>query len=292
MQPSKRTTCLSPGVSEPWLVGFHATTSPRASWCPQPIQIFNSSLHSLKVPAGFQSSLPPTLWRGFEPVKAKTMQNGPSSTTHDPVMKREEYRWRGWWERAGGRQRRRVDSRDLACGKWNSGIRCGAHANHVPLFSPAGVRDSLTKTQQMDQAGLWLPQKKCAVMKTTFLHTKALCSCGHAWLHVRRGPFLPLCCTQSHTPAHAQLVYCSDWIIQLFLTVYPSFYSASIFAPKRIFAYLPSYSRIFVTEFREWGTHAKWFPLIPDALRSSAVKGFCSSDSHGVSHFIICTTAL
>lgn len=119
------------------------------------------------------------------------------------------------------------------------------HANCVPLFSATGVGDSFTKAQQMDRAGLWLPQKKCAVMKTTFLHTKSLCSRGHAWLHVRRRPFLSFCCTQSHTLAHAQLVYCSDWIIQLFLTVYPSFYSVSIFVPKRIFAYLPSYSRIF-----------------------------------------------
>lgn len=66
-----------------------------------------------KVPAGFPGSLPSTLWRGFEPGKAKTMYNGASSTTHDPVMERERNmgeegdeserggRWRGRAGRAG-----------------------------------------------------------------------------------------------------------------------------------------------------------------------------------------------
>lgn len=88
-----------------------------------------------------------------------------------------------------------------------------------PSFTATGVRDSLTKAQQMDQAGPRSPKKKCAVMKTTFFHTKPLCSHGHAWLHVRWRPSMSLCCTQSHTLARAQLVYCLALIFQLFLSV-------------------------------------------------------------------------
>lgn len=64
-----------------------------------PFRDLSNSLHSSKVPAGSPGSLPSTLWRGSEPRKAQTMHNGPSSTTHDPVMKRREYGWRGWAER-------------------------------------------------------------------------------------------------------------------------------------------------------------------------------------------------
>lgn len=52
------------------------------------------------------------------------------------------------------------------------------HANHALLFSAAGVRDGLTKPQQMNQAGLQSPQLKLAAMKTTFFLTKTLCSHG------------------------------------------------------------------------------------------------------------------
>lgn len=146
----------------------------------------------------------------------------------------------------------------------------------------------------MDRAGLWLPQKKCAVMKTTFLHTKSLCSRGHAWLHVRRRPFLSFCCTQSHTLAHAQLVYCSDWIIQLFLTVYPSFYIVSIFVPKRIFAYLPSYSRIFCPRIsgneKPTPSDSHWYPMCRVHPLSKTPVISRSSQSHGVSNYIICTS--
>lgn len=64
-----------------------------------PFRTSTTPLHSSEVPAGSPGCLLPTLWRGFEPGKAKTMHNGPSSTTHDPAMKRGEYGWRGWWER-------------------------------------------------------------------------------------------------------------------------------------------------------------------------------------------------
>lgn len=70
-----------------------------------PFRDLSNSLHSSKVPAGSPGSLPSTLWRGFEPRKAKTMYNGPFSTTHDPVMKRREYGWRGWAESEGKRRR-------------------------------------------------------------------------------------------------------------------------------------------------------------------------------------------
>ena len=102
-------------------ISCHRVT--RASRCPQPIQSLNNSLHSPKVPAGFPGSLPSTLWRGFEPGKGKTMHNGPSSTTHDPVMNRERnmgeegderekggrvdvqafsLRTEGWWQKVRG----------------------------------------------------------------------------------------------------------------------------------------------------------------------------------------------
>lgn len=145
-------------------------------------------------------------------------------------------RWRGGWT-----------CRHLVCGKRGGGKRCGVHANHVPLFSAKGVQDSLTKAQQMDQAGSPSPQKKCAVMKTTFFHTKPLCSHGYAWLNVWRRPFA----TQSHPVARTLgLLSCLDHSA-LSLCLYPSFYSESIFVSKRIFAYLPPYSHIFVADFRE-----------------------------------------
>lgn len=133
--------------------------------------------------------------------------------------------------------------RHLVCGKRGGGKRCGVHANRVPLFSAKRVRDSLTKAQQMDQAGPSSPQKKCAVMKTTFLHTKPLCSHGYAWLHVRRTPSMSL-----------NLTLLLSWSIDhsvLSLCLYPSFYSDFIFVSERIFAYLPPYSHIFSAEFRE-----------------------------------------
>lgn len=282
-QPSKRTTCLSLGVSEPWLVVFHATTSHGASRCPQPIQDFNNSLHSPKVPAGFHSSLPSTLWRGFEPVKAKTMYNGPSSTTHDPVMKREEYGWRGWWEEKKGRGEGWM-CRNLVCVKWGGGIRCGVHANHIPLFSSTGVRDSLTKKQQMDEAGLRSPQKKRAVMKTTFFHTKTLCSHGHAWLHVRWRPSMFLCCTQSHTPARAQLVYCLG-LIQLFLTVraHPLALPPCLSLRGYLHTFRPTHT-FFSLNFGKCEAYAKWFTLTLNAgpLSKASVISF-SSESHVLS---------
>lgn len=235
------------GVSELWLVVFHATTSLRASQCPWPIQNLNNSLHSSKVPAGSPGSLPSTLWGGFEPGKAKTMYNGPSSTTHDPVMKRREYGWRGWWERKGREVERTVDVQAFSVRK-----RGVVHANQVLLFSATGVQDSLTKAQQMDQAGPQSPQKKCAVIITTFFHTKPLCSHGHAWLHVRKETlYVVLQHSISHSCLHpVDLLYCLDHSALSFC-LYQSFVSASIFVCERIFAYFPSYTDIFVAEFRE-----------------------------------------
>lgn len=55
----------------------------------------------------------------------------------------------------------------------------------------------------MDQAGPPSPQKQCAVIITTFFHTKPLCSHGHAWLHVRWRPSMSLYSSQSHTLSRA-----------------------------------------------------------------------------------------
>lgn len=126
------------------------------------------------------------------------------------------------------------------------------HANQVLLFSATGVQDSLTKAQQMDQAGPQSPQKKCAVIITTFFHTKPLCSHGHAWLHVRKETlYVVLQHSISHSCLHSvDLLYRLDHSA-LSLSLYRSFVSASIFVCERIFAYLPSYTDIFVAEFRE-----------------------------------------
>lgn len=119
LQPSKRTTCLS--FRGEWTlaccISCHPITGglsvPSAHSEPQ--QLPSQPQRCLLASPG---SLPSTLWRGFEPGKAKTMYNGASSTTHDPVMEREEYGWRGWWERKG----REVEGkgwtcRHLVCGK-------------------------------------------------------------------------------------------------------------------------------------------------------------------------------
>lgn len=139
----------------------------------------------------------------------------------------------------------------LFSGRRGGGNRCGVHTNHVPLFSAIGARDGLTKAHQMDQAGLRSPQKKWAVMKTTFFHTKTLCSHGCAWLHVRRDPFArSIALFQSHSLA------CPHLVSSLFLLLDRSplshpFSSAPMFVSERIFAYLPSQSHIFVSHFQE-----------------------------------------
>lgn len=204
------------------------------------------------------------------------MCKGPSSTTHDPVMKREEYGWRGWWERKGGRWRGGWTCRHLVCGKRGGGKRCGLHANRVPLFSATGVQDSLTKAQQMDQVGPSTPQKKCAVMKTTFFHTKPLCSHGHAWLHVRRRPSMSLHCTQSHTLARAQLVYCLALIIQLFLSFCTHPFSEPPYLCLRGYLHTFRPTHTFLSrDFGKCEAHAKWFTLTSNVLHSLVVKGFC-----------------
>ncbi len=58
---------------------------------------------------------------------------------------------------------------------------------------------------------------------------------------------------QSHTFARTQLVYCLALTIQLILSVCAHPFSAAIFVSERIFAYLPSYSDIFLAGFRENG---------------------------------------
>lgn len=101
----------------------------------------------------------------------------------------------------------------------------------------------------MDQAGPPSPQKQCAVIITTFFHTKPLCSHGHAWLHVRWRPSMSLYSSQSHTLS--RVLSRSTVLPRPFSSVPILFFpAASIFVSERIFAYLPSYSCISVAEFR------------------------------------------
>lgn len=93
------------------------------------------------------------------------MYNGPSSTTHDPVMKRREY-GRAEGERAGGGQD--VQAFCLLGGKVKRG-RC-----MLIEFSAGGGRDASTKSPQTDQDGRQSPQKKCTLIITTFFRTKRL----------------------------------------------------------------------------------------------------------------------
>lgn len=106
-QPSKRTTCLSLGGSELWLVVFHAAESLRAPRCPHPIENLKIAPHNPKVPTGFPSPLPSTLLGGFEPMKAKTMYNGPPLP---PMI----WLWSEWNMGEEGDERERVGGR----GRW------------------------------------------------------------------------------------------------------------------------------------------------------------------------------
>lgn len=178
---------------------------------------------------------------------------------------RRGWRWRGGWT-----------CKHLVCGKRGHGTRCGVHANHVPLFSATGVRDSLTKTQQMDQAGLQSPQKKRVVMKTTFFHTKTLCSHGHGWLHVRRRPSMSLCCTQSNTFPHTQLVHCFALIIQLFLSFYTHPFIMPLYLCLRGYLHTFHPTHTFLSlNFGKWEACAKWFILTANVPHLSVVKSFC-----------------
>ena len=140
-------------------------------------------------------------------------QGKPKQCTMEPPLPPMIQLWkeRGIWVKrvmrakgaGGGGEGLDVQAFSLRKKKRGGGERCGAHANRVPLFSATGVRDSLTKAQQMDQAGPPSPQKQCAVIITTFFHTKPLCSHGHAWLHVRWRPSMSLYSSQSHTLSRA-----------------------------------------------------------------------------------------
>lgn len=178
-------------------------------------------------------------------------------------------------EKRGGRWRCRGGwtCRHLVCGKRGGGKRCGVHANRVPLFSATGVQDSLTKAQQMDQAGPSSPQKKRAVMKTTFFRTKPLCSHGHAWLHVRRRPSMSLYCTQSHTLARAQSVYCFALLIQFCPSVCTHLFSVSPYCVSEDICIPSALLTHFVAEFRETQSPRQVIH-IGSQMSTLAVKGF------------------
>lgn len=93
------------------------------------------------------------------------MYNGPSSTTHDLVMKRREY-GRAEGKRAGGRTGR---AGILFAGGEKKRGRC-----MLIEFSAGGGRDASTKNPQTDQDGRQSPQKKCTLIITTFFRTKRL----------------------------------------------------------------------------------------------------------------------
>lgn len=69
------------GVSELWLVAFHATTSlPSLSVSSAPIQTLNNSLHSSKVPAASPGSPPSPL------CEEHLNQGKPKQCTMDPPL--------------------------------------------------------------------------------------------------------------------------------------------------------------------------------------------------------------
>lgn len=128
----------------------------------------------------------------------------------------------------------------------------------------------------MDQAGPPSPPKKCAVMKTTFFRTKALCSHGYAWLHVRRRPSMPLNLTLS--PALSWSTVLPRFILRL----NPSVNSDFIFVSKRIFAYLPPYSHIFCRgisgKTKPTPSDSHWQPMFcPHWMSKASVISFFSS---------------
>lgn len=59
----------------------------------------------------------------------------------------------------------------------------------------------MTKAQQMGRTGPQLPLKKCAVIITTFLGTKPLCSHDYARLQVQWRPSMPFYGSRTHTVA-------------------------------------------------------------------------------------------
>lgn len=101
----------------------------------------------------------------------------------------------------------------------------------------------------------------------------------------------PLCHSIALDFTHSPMSWST---VQLPLSLYPSFYSSSIFVSNRIFAYLPSYSHIFVTEFREM-----WSPrqVIHIGSQCSALTRchrlllFCFPLTLSVSNFTINTAA-
>lgn len=208
--------------------------------------------------------------------KARTMYNGPFSTTHDPVMKDMREGMRG---REGGMRGAGCTCKHLASRKRDSSRRYGVHANCVLLSSATRERDPLTKAQQMDDAGSQSSHKKCAVMRTTFFRTKTLCSHGHAWLHVRRRPS-----TIALDPGPTQSSTVLPW---LFSSSSPSFSMPHICVWKDI-SVLPAH--FFTVGFRGNGMPTpNDSALTANVLHLSVIKGLCyfifPSESHSVLNF-------
>lgn len=137
----------------------------------------------------------------------------------------------------------------------------------------------------MGRTGPQLPLKKCAVIITTFLGTKPLCSHDYARLQVQWRPSMPFYGSRTHTVAAFRSP-----------TVLPgSFSSLSVLPPppmfvsERIFAYLPPYADGFCRRTcGKWEAHAKTV----DCLHPFVVKGFCEFGFLRVSQSVITSTAL
>lgn len=120
-------------------------------------------------------------------------------------------------------------------------VRCGMHANHALLFSAAGAQDGLTKTKQMNQAGLQSPQSKLAAMKTTFFLTKSQCSHdGDALCHDAVSHFCPRSVVLLSTPS-----LCSFFS----LCTHSSAMASYLCLTEHLHTFHPTH--IFVTEFWE-----------------------------------------
>lgn len=140
------------------------------------------------------------------------------------------------------------------------------HVNHILLLSAAELRDSLTKTWQMDQSGLQSPSKECVVVKTTFFLTKSLC------FHIQNLYVTLPAQIWHHGPCPAVLLSC--------LNTFPSFtLPPCLWRTEHLHTFHHTHSYL-SQSFGKCKAYAKWFTLKPNVLHLLCVNGLC--------HFIFC----